>query len=237
MALGTSALSLMEMTSAFAAVAHGSYPVRPRGLPTAEDDSVGSAFEGSVRRNMMELLWAVTHQGTGRGAALAVPTFGKTGTSQESRDAYFIGFAGDLVTGVWIGRDDNKPVGDVQGGGLPARIWKSFMAEAVKNAPAPAVAVPVEVPVAGNVMVAPMGDPTAPAFYDVGEYDVDDSPAPLPQAAAEDAGPLPPPEDEVPADEPPPGDDGPPAPAEIPTITPPPAPPTPEDEPPPQGSE
>ena len=50
------------------------------------------------------------HQGTGRGAALAVPTFGKTGTTQDYRDALFIGFAGDLVVGVWVGNDDNSPL-------------------------------------------------------------------------------------------------------------------------------
>ena len=238
MALGTSAISLMEMTSAFAAVAKGSYPVSPRGLPTADDQSTGSAFEGSVRRNMMELLWAVTHQGTGRGAALPVPTFGKTGTSQESRDAYFIGFAGDLVTGVWIGRDDNKPVGDVQGGGLPARIWRSFMAEAVKNAPAPAVALPVETPGADNMMMAPTGAPMAPVLYDIGDYDVDDSAAPLPPAGAEDGLAAPLPEDDPAAEDAPPADDGPPAPGEIPTVTPPAPPPAPEEEEPPaQGDE
>jgi penicillin-binding protein 1A len=238
MALGTSAISLMEMTSAFAAVAKGSYPVRPRGLPEADDENAGAPFEGSVRRNMMELLWAVTHQGTGRGAALPVPTFGKTGTSQESRDAYFIGFAGDLVTGVWIGRDDNKPVGDVQGGGLPARIWRSYMAEAVKNAPAPAIALPAEEPAADNIMVAPVGDPMAPVAYDIGDYDVDDSAAPLPPIGAEDAPPAPLPQDDAAVDEPPADEeDGPPAPADIPTVTPPPPPPAPEEEPPPAGAE
>jgi penicillin-binding protein 1A len=230
MALGTSALSLMEMTSAFAAVSRGAYPVRPRGLPTAEENG-GTPFEGAVRRNMMELLWAVTHQGSGRGAALPVPTFGKTGTSQESRDAYFIGFAGDLVTGVWIGRDDNKPLGDVQGGGLPARIWRSYMAEAVKNAPAPAAAVPAEVP--AEDAMAPAGVPTAPANYDVREYDVDDAVVALPPAEGAAAVPLP---EQGAEAEPAPEEDQPPAPADIPTIAPPPPVPE-EEEPPPEEDE
>jgi len=60
-----------------------------------------------------------------------VPSFGKTGTSQDNRDALFIGFAGDLVVGVWVGRDDNSSLGNVSGGTLPAQIWRSFMASAV----------------------------------------------------------------------------------------------------------
>ena len=55
-------------------------------------------------------------------------------TSQDNRDALFVGFAGDLVVGVWIGNDDNKPLKGINGGGLPARIWRDFMAEAVSGA-------------------------------------------------------------------------------------------------------
>jgi penicillin-binding protein 1A len=235
LALGTSTISLMEMTSAFAAVANGTYPVRPRGLPQAEDEGVGTPFEGTVRRDMMELLWAVTNQGTGRAAALPIPSFGKTGTSQESRDAYFIGFAGDLVTGVWIGRDDNKPLGDIQGGGIPARIWRSFMVEAVKNAPA-AAAVPLELP-ADNGMMAPATDALVPLEYDVSDYDVDTA-APLPPAGEEGAaaGPLPP-EGGAAGEAPPPDEEAPPEPANVPTVTPPPPPPVPEEEPPPDDEE
>ena len=263
-ALGTSGVSLMEMTGAMAAFANGTYPVEPRGLAEESDDVTANAFEGSTRRHMLELLGAVTRQGTGRGAALAVPTFGKTGTSQDSRDAYFIGFAGDLVTGVWIGRDDNSPVGDIAGGGLPAQIWKTFMSEAVKNVPAPAVA---EVPESEEVLLPAEQGMVATESYDIGGYDVDPvaaaappvpadvldpeftpTEAPLPDApapanrAAPAARPAPP--------EPQPGNPGPPvtiiprepareeAPAprrrEIPTVTPPPPPPAPRDEAPPE---
>ena len=69
---------------------------------------------------MLDLLYAAANNGTGRRAALAVPTFGKTGTTQENRDALFIGFAGDLVVGVWVGRDDNKSLGKISGGTVPA---------------------------------------------------------------------------------------------------------------------
>ena len=58
------------------------------------------------------------------------PNFGKTGTTQNNRDALFVGYAGDLVVGVWIGNDDNTPLKGISGGGLPARIWKAFMRRA-----------------------------------------------------------------------------------------------------------
>jgi penicillin-binding protein 1A len=80
---------------------------------------------------MLDLLYAAANDGTGRRAALAIPTFGKTGTTQENRDALFIGFAGDLVVGVWVGRDDNTSLGKVSGGTLPAQIWHNFMVSAV----------------------------------------------------------------------------------------------------------
>ena len=70
-------------------------------------------------------------KGTGRAALLPVATYGKTGTSQGYRDALFIGFAGDLVVGVWVGNDDNRPMLRVAGGGLPARIWRGFMIRAL----------------------------------------------------------------------------------------------------------
>jgi penicillin-binding protein 1A len=138
-ALGTAGVSLLELTGAYAAVASGHYPVQPRGLPGINDDSQLASFfarGGSLdaRRDwapMLDLLWAATNEGTGRRAALNVPTFGKTGTSQGNRDALFIGFAGNLVVGVWVGRDDNKSLGNVSGGTTPARIWRSFMVPAL----------------------------------------------------------------------------------------------------------
>ena len=80
---------------------------------------------------MLDLLYAAANNGTGRRAALAIPTFGKTGTTQENRDALFIGFAGDLVVGVWVGRDNNASLGKISGGTVPAQIWHNFMTSAV----------------------------------------------------------------------------------------------------------
>ena len=79
----------------------------------------------------MELLRAAVQSGTGRAARLDVPAFGKTGTTQDHRDAWFIGFAGDLAVGVWVGNDDHAPMNEVTGGTLPAQIWQSFVLDAL----------------------------------------------------------------------------------------------------------
>jgi penicillin-binding protein 1A len=80
---------------------------------------------------MLDLLWAAANEGTGRRAALNVPTYGKTGTTQDHQDAIFVGFAGDLVVGVWVGRDDNRSLGNVSGGTAPAAIWRAFAGPAI----------------------------------------------------------------------------------------------------------
>ena len=133
-ALGSSGVSLLELTAAYAAIANGHYPIKPRGLPDFGDPVssgvYGDRLDEKTREAMLDLLWTATNQGTGRAAALAIPTFGKTGTTQNYRDALFIGFAGGLVTGVWVGNDDDTPMKGVTGGTLPASIWKSFMASA-----------------------------------------------------------------------------------------------------------
>ena len=83
---------------------------------------------------LLDLLGATVNKCTARAARLSIPAYGKTGTSQDNRDALFIGFAGDLVVGVWVGNDDNTPLRGVNGGGLPARIWRDFMAQSIRNA-------------------------------------------------------------------------------------------------------
>ncbi|MEP3757896.1 MAG: penicillin-binding protein, partial [Alteripontixanthobacter sp.] len=83
---------------------------------------------------MESMLRRAINQGTGRAATLPTPNYGKTGTSQNNRDALFVGYAGEgedrLVVGVWIGNDDNSPLDGISGGGLPARIWRDFMRRA-----------------------------------------------------------------------------------------------------------
>ena len=139
LALGSAQVSLLELTSAYAAVASDRYPDRRAGPSRCA--GTGRAFAilpqrrlADQRRDqapMLDLLFAAANNGTGRRAALAVPTFGKTGTTQENRDALFIGFAGDLVVGVWVGRDDNKSLGKISGGTVPAEIWRNFMTSAL----------------------------------------------------------------------------------------------------------
>ena len=80
---------------------------------------------------MLDLLQAVVREGTGKAARLPnVPAGGKTGTTQEYRDAWFIGFTPDLIVGVWVGNDDNAPMNKVVGGDLPAEIWRDFLSRA-----------------------------------------------------------------------------------------------------------
>lgn len=140
LALGSSGVTLLELTSAYAGVAANNWPVEPRAFKAEEQGwiewlfSGQKRFDGRTHKMLLELLGATVSEGTGRAARLAVPAYGKTGTSQNNRDALFIGFAGDLVVGVWIGNDDNTPLRGVNGGGLPARIWRDFMAQAVKGA-------------------------------------------------------------------------------------------------------
>ena len=140
MALGSSGLTLIELTAAYAGVAGNQWPVEPHAIKREEQGWIEWLFSGprsfSSRTHSMllDLLGATVNKGTGRAARLSIPAYGKTGTSQDNRDALFVGFAGDLVVGVWIGNDDNTPLRGVNGGGLPARIWRDFMAQSIRNA-------------------------------------------------------------------------------------------------------
>jgi penicillin-binding protein 1A len=177
LALGTSGMTLLELTSAYAAVAAGAYPVRPKGL---EDEvkpwwqrmwsrATAGASGDPAFDELKEMLGAVVSQGTGRAAALAVPAYGKTGTTQDSRDAVFIGFAEDLVVGVWVGNDDNSPLaGQIAGGGLPARIWRDFMTQAVGTTPARTLAPPLQAPVAAEAANGSFTLPIEGTGYEVG---------------------------------------------------------------------
>ena len=139
LSLGASEASLLEMTAAYAAIAAGAYPVKPwgaAGLGAKPADGGKPPPEAGLWKlaeadSMRELLSSVVDDGSGRAAQLPIPAFGKTGTSQGFRDAWFIGFAGDLVVGVWVGNDDNTPMKGVTGGSLPAQIWQIFMQDAL----------------------------------------------------------------------------------------------------------
>jgi penicillin-binding protein 1A len=82
---------------------------------------------------LLQILHTAADRGTGQAAALPIPVYGKTGTTQNNRDALIVGFAGDLVVGVWVGNDDETPMRAASGGGLPAKIWREFMETAVAD--------------------------------------------------------------------------------------------------------
>jgi penicillin-binding protein 1A len=143
LALGAVEVSLLDLTGAFASVRAGRTRVEPWGIAAfgAEDQArlhtMGPPIIGSERslgrhhQPMVDLLRGVVERGTGRAAALNGFAAGKTGTSQNHRDAWFIGFNDALVVGVWVGNDDGTPMRErVVGGNLPAGIWKRFMTQA-----------------------------------------------------------------------------------------------------------
>ena len=135
--LGTAEVSLLELTGAYAAIANGRYPVTPRGVEGNRNASWYEKIAGrdtempAKIRDAMRSLLGSSIRGTGRDANLPVDAFGKTGTSQGGRDGWFIGFAGNLVVGVWVGKDDSSPNPGLHGGGIPAQIWRQFMMSAL----------------------------------------------------------------------------------------------------------
>ena len=132
-ALGTSEVGLMELTAAFASLASEALPVEPHGIPYDEPPEEGEALPLEERAMLLDLLWGAANEGTGRAARIWVtPIFGKTGTTQDYRDAWFIGLVDDLAIGVWVGNDDASPMDGVTGGGLPAEIWRDVAREAIR---------------------------------------------------------------------------------------------------------
>ncbi|MBV9980924.1 PBP1A family penicillin-binding protein [Bradyrhizobium sp.] len=139
LALGSNEVTLLDLTSAYAAVRAGQAPVSPRGIAAlvtekgdVPADASGTAQHslGQYQSQLIALLRGVVEHGTGRAAALQGFAAGKTGTAQDYRDAWFIGFDDHLVVGVWVGNDDHTPMNRVTGGSLPAKIWKDFVEQA-----------------------------------------------------------------------------------------------------------
>jgi penicillin-binding protein 1A len=137
MALGTNEVSLLDLTAAFASVRAGRARLEPWGISAFGVEGRGlrrlSAPSGPIKelsynQELTQLLQRVVSSGTGRGAALTDGlAAGKTGTSQDYRDAWFVGFSRELVVGVWVGNDDRSPMKNVTGGSLPATIWRDFV--------------------------------------------------------------------------------------------------------------
>ncbi|NCP12718.1 MAG: penicillin-binding protein [Sphingomonadales bacterium] len=144
LALGTSVMTLMELTAAYAGIAANEYPIKPHAFARGEQSwwewltTRTDSMSSSTHEDLEAMLRAAINRGTGRNAVLPIANFGKTGTTQDYRDALFVGYAGDLVVGVWVGNDDNTPLNGVTGGSTPARIWRDFMRGALRIEAAPA---------------------------------------------------------------------------------------------------
>ena len=143
LALGTSAVHLTELTGAYATIASHGVAVTPYAIMTIKDRSGKLLYHYEPDTTPAQVvnpdkIAALTgmmtgpiQYGTGTAANIGRPEAGKTGTTNDYRDAWFMGFTPDLVTGVWIGNDDNSSMKKVTGGGIPARIWAGYMKQAL----------------------------------------------------------------------------------------------------------
>ncbi len=145
MVLGTSEVRVIDMTRAFASVASKGVAVTPYGITrvtangqtiyTHEVDRSHVLVAPYVAAEMTDLLQTAVNTGTGRAAQIGRPVAGKTGTTSSSKDGWFLGFSSGITTGVWMGRDDAKPISGLHGGTAPARAWAAFMKPATANRP------------------------------------------------------------------------------------------------------
>ncbi len=141
-------MSLLQLTSAYASFANGGMGVQPYAIHMirAEDGrllwrrqttGLGAVARPESVAMLVDMMKGVVTHGIGTAAALPGRVVaGKTGTSQDFRDAWFIGFTADYIGGIWVGNDDNTPMRRVTGGSIPARAWKSMMEVAENNQPA-----------------------------------------------------------------------------------------------------
>jgi penicillin-binding protein 1A len=146
-ALGTSEVSVLELTGAYATFANGGYKVKPhvinrittptgRPLYARGDTPLPRVIDARYAGMMNAMLQQTLAIGTAKHASLpGWPAAGKTGTSQDFRDAWFVGYTSHLVTGIWLGNDDGKPTKHVTGGNLPVRIWSRYMRGALQGVP------------------------------------------------------------------------------------------------------
>ncbi len=139
LALGSSGLSPLELSTAYAVIANGGLAVYPYAITKITDANGELYYQRPARRttrrvvekrhtrDLTSMMNTVIQEGTGRRARLNFKAAGKTGTSQDSRDAWFSGFTDEIVTTVWLGNDDNAPMQNVTGGHYPAEIWRNVM--------------------------------------------------------------------------------------------------------------
>ena len=147
LALGVDGTTLLELTSAYGVFANGGFGIWPYGINKIKDSNgqiiysrSGSGPGRMVKPEHIKQMRAMLERvitgekGTGKKARLGYLAAGKTGTSQGYRDAWFVGFTTNLITGVWLGNDNSSPMKNVTGGSIPARMWKDYMATATKPA-------------------------------------------------------------------------------------------------------
>ena len=136
--LGSNSVKLFEMTRAYGVFANGGFKVEPYAIERVESSRGTILYEAKKAKTskvlnintaatMTAIMKTVITNGTGRAANIGKPAAGKTGTTDDCKDAYFIGFTPDVVTGVWVGNDDNTRMGELTGGTVPAKIWRDIM--------------------------------------------------------------------------------------------------------------
>ncbi|BBF68326.1 transglycosylase domain-containing protein [Sphingomonas bisphenolicum] len=146
MVLGTSDVRLIDMTRAAASIARKGIAVTPYGITKVttadgrllyshQDDTSRVLVAPWVAAGMTDLMQTAVSTGTGKAAQIGRPVAGKTGTTTSNKDGYFLGFSSGITTGVWMGRDDAKSVGGLQGGRAPARAFADYMKAAVAKRP------------------------------------------------------------------------------------------------------
>jgi penicillin-binding protein 1A len=147
LALGTSEVTLIELTGAYGVLASGGLSLTPHVIRRVRTDDGLVLHARPASRPVVviapahvaginDMLHAVLTTGSGRRAALPLhPAGGKTGTTQDNRDAWFVGYTAHLTAGVWTGNDDGSPMDGISGSGLPALIWRDVMQEAHRALP------------------------------------------------------------------------------------------------------
>jgi penicillin-binding protein 1A len=166
LALGSAEVTLLEMTSAMDAIATDRKSIEPYTVRTIRTEATPLYARPATVPDrpdwnwaeMMHLLEAVVSDGTGRAARLDRRSAGKTGTTDDYRDAWFVGFTSDIVVGVWVGNDDDSPMDRVVGGDIPAKIWHDFVAAAE-----PIMAKP-NAPTATPLAAVPSGSSAPPSI-------------------------------------------------------------------------
>ncbi len=147
MVLGTNTVKVIDMATAYATLANGGYEVWPhainevathdgRQIYLRQEEKPARILEADAVLKLTQMMEAVINQGTGRKARLPIFAAGKTGTTQNYRDAWFIGWTNKYVAAVWVGNDNEKPMNKVGGGSLPAEIWHDIMLTTLKDTPA-----------------------------------------------------------------------------------------------------